>query len=90
MAVDDLIADADAKPSETNIQVMFSDYGTPTRSERIDKFLDAYLKGGMSLDRYIQEVYFDEDKQTQEKEKQLLLEAQVKDKLDFNFLEQEQ
>lgn len=89
MAVDDLIADADAKPSETNIQVMFSDYGTPTRSERIDKFLDAYLKGGMSLDRYIQEVYFDEDKQTQEKEKQLLLESQVKDKLDFNFLEQE-
>ena len=90
MAVDDLMVDPDAKPSETNIQVMFSDYGTPTRSERIEKFMDAYLKGGMSLDRYIQEVYFDEDKETQEREKKALLEMQVKDKIDFNFLEQEQ
>ena len=89
MAVDDLIVDPNAKPSETNIQVMFSDYGTPTRSERIDKFMDAYLKGGMSLDRYIQEVYFDEDKTTQEKEKQLLLQAKQQNKFNFNFSEEQ-
>ena len=68
---------------------MFSDYGTPTRSERIDKFMDAYLKGGMSLDRYIQEVYFDEDKTTQEKEKQLLLQAKQQNKFNFNFSEEQ-
>ena len=89
MAVDDLIVDPDAKPSETNIQVMFSDYGTPTRSERIKEFLDAYLKGGMSLDRYIQEVYFDESKEAQEKEKQALLEAMRQDKFNFNFSEEQ-
>lgn len=89
MAVDDLITDKNATPQETNIQVMFSDYATPSRSERIEKFKDAYLSGAMSIDRYIQEVYFDEDKETQEKEKQALLEAQARGKFDFNILEQE-
>lgn len=90
MAVDDLITNPDGIPQETNIQVMFSDYATPSRSERIEKFKEAYLSGAMSLDRYIQEVYFDEDKETQEKEKQALLQAQNKSKFDFNILEQEQ
>lgn len=89
MAVDDYMVNPDEEPQQSNIQVMFSDYGTPTRSERIDKFMDAYLKGGMSLDRYIQEVYFDEDKATQEKEKQALLEAKNTDKIGFNFMNEE-
>ena len=57
MAVDDLITNQNAIPQETHIQVMFSDYGTPTRSERIEKFMDAYLKGAMSLDRYIHQLF---------------------------------
>jgi len=89
MAVDDLITNKNAIPQETNIQVMFSDYATPSRSERIEKFKDAYLSGAISLDRYIQEVYFDEDKETQDKEKKALLEAQNKDKFNFNFSEVE-
>ena len=67
MMVDDLITDQDAEPRSTNIQVMFSDYASPSRSERIENFKDAYLSGAMSIDRYIEEVYFDEDKETQDK-----------------------
>ena len=89
MAVDCLIFDEDAIPTETNIQVMFSDYATPSRSERIEKYSDAYLKGAISIDRYIQEVYFDEDKETQDKEKEALLQAQAKSKFDFNILDEE-
>lgn len=89
MAVDDLITNQNAIPTKTNIQVMFSDYGTPTRSERMDKYKDAYLQGAMSIDRYIQEVYFDEDKEAQEKEKQALLEAKQNDKFNFNFSEEQ-
>jgi len=89
LIVDDLITNPDELPQRTNIQVMFSDYATPSRSERIAKFKDAYLSGAMSIDRYIQEVYFDESKEAQEKEKEALLQAQVKDKFNFNFLEQE-
>ncbi len=89
MAVDCLISNQNAIPQETNIQVMFSDYATPSRSERIEKFKDAYLQGAMSIDRYIQEVYFDEDRATQEKEKQALIEAKQKDKFNFNFSEGE-
>lgn len=87
--VDDLITDQDSKPRQTNIQVMFSDYATPSRSERIEKFKDAYLSGAMSIDRYIQEVYFDEDRETQEKEKEALLQAQAKSKFNFNILDEE-
>ena len=89
MAVDDLISNPNAIPDRTNIQVMFSDYAIPSRSERIEKFSPAYLNGAISIDRYIQEVYFDEDKETQEKEKQALLQAQNKSKFDFNFTEEE-
>lgn len=89
MAVDDLITDVNGIPSETNIQVMFSDYATPSRSERIEKYSDAYLKGAISIDRYIQEVYFDEDKETQDKEKEALLKAQAKSKFNFNILDEE-
>ena len=88
LAVDDLISNPDGIPQETNIQVMFSDYATPSRSERIEKFKDAYLRGAMSIDRYIQEVYFDEDKETQEKEKKALLEAQNQSKFNFNISEE--
>lgn len=89
MAVDDLISNPNAIPNKTNIQVMFSDYATPSRSERIEKFKDAYLSGAMSIDRYIQEVYFDEDKETQEKEKQALLKAKAQSKFNFNILDEE-
>lgn len=74
---------------EYNIEVKFKDYATPTLSEKIQAYKDAVLSGVLSVDRFITECYGDESPESQEKEKQALLEALQKDKFNFNFSEVE-
>jgi len=89
IACDNLMNDKNYKYEDIKIEVKFKDYATPSLSEKIGAYKEAYLSGAISIDRYIDELYGDESEDAKEKEKQALLQAQNKEKLDFNFLEQE-
>ena len=71
------------------IEVSFKDYATPSLSEKINTYKDAVKDGVMSVDRFIQECYGEESEETQEQERQALIEALDRDKPSFNIMSQE-
>ena len=89
IACDNLMRDRKYKYEEIKIEVKFKDYATPTLSEKIGAYKDAVLSGVLSVDRFITECYGDESQESQEKEKEALLQALQKDKFNFNFSEGE-
>jgi hypothetical protein len=89
IACDNLMRDRKYKYEEIKIEVKFKDYATPTLSEKINEFKDAVLSGVLSVDRFITECYGDESQESQDKEKEALLQALQKNKFNFNFSEGE-
>ena len=85
----DLMTKQQFEYKEYELEVSFKDYATPSLSEKINTYKDAVKDGVMSVDRFIQECYGEESEESQEKEKQAILEALNKEKIGFNFLNEE-
>ena len=88
LACDNLMKDKNYKYEDIKVEVKFKDYATPSLSEKIQAYKEAYLSGAISIDRYIDELYGDESQDAKDKEKQALLEARQTDKFNFNFSEE--
>ena len=91
IACDNLMKDSKYKYDDIKVEVKFKDYATPSLSEKIQAYKDAYLSGAISIDRYIDELYGDENQEAKDKEKQALLKAKqedMKSKFNFNFSEE--
>ena len=85
----DLMTKSKYEYIDYEIEVSFKDYATPSLSEKINTYKDAVKDGVMSVDRFIQECYGEESEETQEQERQALIEALDRDKPSFNIMSQE-
>ena len=89
IACDNLMQDSKYRYEDIKVEVKFKDYATPTLAEKIATYKDAVLSGVLSVDRFITECYGDESQESQEKEKEAILQSLQKDKFNFNFSEGE-
>ena len=85
----DLMTKSKFEYKDYELEVAFKDYATPTLSEKINTYKDAVKDGVMSVDRFILECYGDESEETQEKEKQAILESLNRDMPKFSIMSQE-
>ena len=85
----DLMTKSKFEYIDYELEVSFKDYATPSLSEKINTYKDAVKDGVMSVDRFIQECYGEESEETQEQEKQALLESLDRDRPSFNIMSQE-
>ena len=86
----DLMLNKNAEYEDYEVEVSFRDYATPSLSEKINTYKDAVKDGVMSVDRFILECYGDESIESQEKEKQAILEALERDKPTFDIKSMEE
>lgn len=69
LALYDIMIDKDIVPENYEISVSFKDYANPTLDAKINAFSPALVQGAISIDRYVEELYGDESKETKDKEK---------------------
>lgn len=89
IACDNLMQNAKYKYDEIKLEVAFKDYATPSLSEKINTYKDAVKDGVMSVERFIQECYGDESQESQEREKQAVLEGLQRETPKFSIMSQE-
>lgn len=85
----DLMTKQQFEYREYELEVSFKDYATPSLSEKINTYKDAVLSGVMSVDRFIQECYGEESQESQDREREAILQSLNRDMPKFDIMSQE-